>query len=266
MPGLYDWYLDFRKDIVLAHGIVYGHPRSKLPDGTFIHTSAIQEMAAAEGGLVVRTYSGSRYFLRSEEIDPICGEDAASHPYMARDIGKETASALERFGISGGFVEECLQARRGADARRREEEELLVGPGELLLDTIGTHVIRSLFRTAGGAPVSVKPLVHAGMFQDSVLITDWEGGTVDFRYFPMGCCMEPYHISDGLRTIKVRNLGKQAMYLGKVGRAVVCPPSEITAIPAAEHDCEGLFSPDAVNGKGLYKTILSKDGGEADDK
>ena len=265
MPGLYDWYLDFYKDAVLAHGIVYGHPGSRLPDGTFIHTSAVQEMAAEEGGLVLRTRSGSRYFLRPEEIDPICGEDAASHPAMIRDIGKETASVLALFGISGGFVEDCVQARRGADARRREEEELLTEPGELLLTTIGTGAIRSLFRTADGTPVSVKPFVHVGMLQDSVLITDWEGRAVDFRYFPMERGMEPYHISDGLKTIKVRNLGERAVYFGKTGREVVCPPGEITAIPAAEHDCEGLFSPDAVNGKGLYKTILSKDG-EAEDQ
>lgn len=216
--------------------------------------------------MVLKTYSGSRYFLRPEEVHLICGEDAASHPTMIRDIGKETASVLAMFGISDGFVEDCLQARREADARRREEEELLAEPGELLLTTIGTSVIRSLFRTAGGTPVSVKPFVHVGMFQDSVLITDREGGTVDFRYFPMERGMEPYHISDGLQTIKVRNLGERAVYFGKRGHEVVCPPGVITAIPSAEHDCEGLFSPDAVNGKGLYKKLLLDDEGEADDK
>ena len=266
MPGLYDWYLDSYKDVVLAHGIVYGHPGSRLSDGKSIRTSAVQEMAEEAGGLVLRTYSGSRYFLRQEEIHPICGEDAASHPYMVRDIGAETAFALEQFGIRAGFLEDCLQARRGADARHREEEEPLAGPGELLLTTIGAGVIRSLFRTAEGTPVSVKPLVHVGMLRDSVLITDWEGRTVDFRYFPMERGMEPYHISDGLLTIKVRNLGERAVYFGKTGREVVCPPGEITTIPAVEHDCEGLFSPDAVNGKGLYKKLFSKDGGETDDR
>ena len=263
MPGLYDWYLGEHRDVAAAWGIVYGHPKPKLPDGMFIHTSWILEMAAAEGGLVLSTYSGSRYFLRPEEIDPICGEDAASNPAMNRDIGKETAYVLEQFGIGGSFMEDCLRARRETDARRRREEERLVEPGELLLTIMGTSVIRSLFLTADGTPVSVKPFVHMGMFQDSVLLTDWESRTVDFRYFPKGDCMEPYHISDGLRTVKVRNLGEQAIYFGKAGREVVCPPGKLTAIPAAEHDAEGLFSPDAVNGKGLYKTLFSKDEGEA---
>ena len=31
-------------------------------------------------------------------------------------------------------MEDCLQARRGADSRRRAEDELLTGPGELLLN------------------------------------------------------------------------------------------------------------------------------------
>lgn len=250
MPGLYDWYLVRYENVVLAKGTVYGHPKSKLPDGMFIHTSAVQEAAAEEGGLVLKTHSGSRYFLRPEEINPGRGED--------------TAYALARFGIGGGFVEDCLQARREADARSREEEERMTEPEELLLTAVGTHAIRALFRTAGGAPVRVEPSVHAGLFQDSVLITDWEGGTVDFRYFPMGDFMEPYHISDGLRTVKVRNLGKRAVYFGKTGREAVCPPGEITAIPAAEHDHEGLFFSGAVNGKGLYQTMLSNDGEEPD--
>lgn len=264
MPGLYDWYLECHRDVATAWGTVYGHPKSRLPDGMFIHTSPILEMAAEEGGLVLKTCSGSRYVLRPEEIDPVCGEDAASNPALIRDIGKETAAVLARFGISGSFAEDCLRARREADARHREMEERETGPGELLLTAMGTHVIRGLFRSADGTRVSVKPFVHVGMFQDSVLLTDWEGGAVDFRYFPKEGCMEPYHISDGLRTVKVRNLGEQAVRFGKTGREVVCPPGEVTAIPAAEHDAEGLFSPDAVNGKGLYKTMLSSEGGKTD--
>lgn len=252
MPGLYDWYLMSHQDMSMAKGIVYGHPKSKLPDGMFIHTSPIQEMVAEEGGLVLLTFTGSRYFLRPEEIDLNHGED--------------TASTLALFGIGAGFAEDCLRARREADARLPEEEGRLAEPGELLLTTMGTGVIRALFRAADGTPVSVKPFIHAGMFQDSVLITDWEGGTVDFRYFPRGERMEPYHVSDGLRTVKVRNLGARAVYFGKAAREVVCPPGKVTAIPAAEYDDEGLFSPDAVNGKSLFNQTISNYGGEADDQ
>lgn len=243
----------------------HSHSKAKLPDGMHIHTSAVQEMAVEEGGLVLVTYSGTRYVLKPEGIHPRCGEDAASHPEMGRDIGKETVSSLEQFGIGAGFMEDCLRARREADARLMEEEGRLLEPEELLLTTRDVSVVRALFRTADGTPVSVEPTIHSGMFQDSILVTDWKCGTVDFRYFPMGDRMEPYHISDGLKVIKVRNIGNRPVYFGKPGREVICPPGELTAIPAAEHDDEGLFSPDAVNGKGLYQTMLSENGEETDD-
>ena len=202
-----------------------------------------------DGTLVLITASGSEYQLRPEEIHPDCG--------------KVTADSLAPFGIVAGFVEDCLQARREEDARLMEEEGRLLEPGELLLTTCWNRAIRALFRAAGGALVSVRPTVHGGMFQDSVLLTDREGGRVDFRYFPTGSGdrIEPYHISDGLRVIKIHNLGGPTVRFGKAGREVRCPPGEITAIPAAEHEREGLVSPDAVNGKGLYKAILQKGDG-----
>lgn len=245
MPGLYNWYLERIQGVSTAWGVVCEHP--KLLDGTFIHTSLIQEAAVEGDGLVLITYSGNRYLLRPGEILPNPGED--------------TASCLAEFGIGAGFVENCLRARREADARLREEDERLTEPGELLLTVVGTGVVRNLFRDAEGAAVSIKPTLHESMFEDSILITDWNGGKVDFRYFPRLGRIEPYHISDGLRTIKVRNLGTRAMYFGKAGREVSCPPGEITAIPAAEHDDEWLFSPDVVNGK----CLISKRKKEADD-
>lgn len=89
---------------------------------------------------------------------------------------------------------------------------------------------------------------------------------MDFRYFPRGERMEPYHISNGLRTVKVRNLGERAVRFGKAEREAVCPPGEITAVPAAEHGDEWLISPDVVNGKSLFNQTVSENGGKADDR
>lgn len=57
------------KGSVRAHGIVKGHHR--LPDGTHIHTSRIEQLdtEADEGRFVARTHSGSLYELMFEEID-----------------------------------------------------------------------------------------------------------------------------------------------------------------------------------------------------
>lgn len=113
-----------------------------------------------------------------------------------------SASALALFGIRDGFVEDCPRARRAEDARFVDEEGRLLEPGELLLAAMGNCVLRNLFRAADGALVSVKPTVHTGMFQDSILITDWEDGSVDFRYFPIG---------DGWDPEKARRTGPQGL-------------------------------------------------------
>lgn len=254
MPSLYNWYLECRQGMVKAKGRVFGHPGFSLPDGVFAATTPVREAAVIDGTLVLITASGREYLLRPEEID--------------LDRGEAAAAGLALFGIEADFVESCLQARREEDARLLEEEGRLVEPGELLLTTCWNRTIRALFRAADGTLVSVRPTVHTGMFQDSVLITDREGGRVDFRYFPMGdgFRIKPYHISDGLRVIKIHNLGSPLVLFGETGREVRCPPGEVTAIPAAEHDREGLVSPDVVTGKGLHNQTISENGGEANDE
>lgn len=254
MPSLYNWYLERRHGAARANGRVFGHPGFKLPDGVFATTSPVQDAAVIDGTLLLLTLSGTEYLLRPEEIDP--------------DRTDTTAENLAFFGVGAGFVEDCLRARREEDARLMEEEGRLLEPGELLLTVCWTSTIRALFRAADGTLVSVKPRVHQGMMQRSVLITDWEGGRVDFRYFPTGHGnrIEPYHISDGLRVIKLHVFGGPDVFFGQGGHEVRCLLGEITAIPAAEHDREGLVSPDAVNGKGLCRETISNDEGEADDK
>lgn len=254
MPSLYNWSLYDYRGFAKAHGRVFGHPSYKVADGISVDTSPVQDAAVVDGTLVLLTLSGTEYHLRPEEIDP--------------DRTEVTAENLAFFGVETGFVEDCLRARRAEDARLMEEEGRLLEPGELLLTTCWNRTIRALFRAADGALVSVQPAVHGGMFQDSILITDREGGRVDFRYFPTGSGnrIEPYHISDGLRVIKLHNLGGPTVFFGNAECEVRCPPGEITAIQAAEHDREGLVSPDAVNGKGLCKITLSSEGGKANER
>lgn len=237
MLTLYYWKMESCDGEFIAWGFVSGHPR--LPDG-FIHTSAVQEASVSDGVLLLRTASEHLYALRPEGIDPGCRE--------------ETAACLAFFGIDADFVERCVQSWMEADAGRQAEMERTLGHGELLLEMVGTTALQAFFRTAEERIVSIRRNVDLGMFQDSVLLTDWEGRTVDFRYFPMGSRVEPYHISDGLRVIKVRNLGSTDVLFGAKGKEVVCRAGEITSIPAAEYNNEGLLSTDAVNGKSLLQT------------
>ena len=241
MPFLYNWRLWRWGDQVCAGGLVTGHLNPSIQEGQEIHTSPIVKAEVAEGALRLFTASGSGYGLMPEAI--------CSH----REQAEETAQSLAAFGIGADFVEDCLRAREAAAARDAREESELLGPGELLVVTVGLNVLRGLFRAGDGTLTSVSPTVHLGMFQDSVLLTDWNGGAVDFRYFPrMDGRIEPYHISDGVETVKVKNLGRVSIPFGYREKTILCPPGEVTAIPAADYPYEGLFSPDVVNGKGLY--------------
>ena len=239
MPTLRNWGLtqSYHGGWIAASGRVSGHP-SLRTDGR-IHTSPVAEAELVDGVLLLTTASDHLYTLPPEWFDP--------------NYQESTAACLEQLGLDAGFADACVQARTQADQARLAENERETGPGELLLEVIGTSARRALFRTAEGKLVHLTRLVHSGMFQDSILFTDWEGGAVDFRYFPRAGRMEPYHISDGLHTIKIRNLGGGPVIFGREGKEVMCPAGEVTAIPAAEHDREGLFSPDAVNGKNIFR-------------
>ena len=221
----------------VAWGLVCGHP--SLPTDGLIHTSPVAEAELAGGVLRLTTASDHLYTLLPEWFDP--------------NYREPTAACLERLGLDPGFADACVQARTGADRARLAENERETGPGELLLEVIGVTALQALFRTAEGKPVPLRPMLHLSMTQDSVLFTDWEKRTVDFRYWPMHGKIVPYRISDGLHTIKLRNLGGGPVIFGREGKETICPAGEVTAIPAAEHDREGLFSPDAVNGKSTLR-------------
>ena len=221
---------------IAAVGRVSDHPSLRTDDR--IHTSPVAEAELVDGALLLTTASDHLYTLLPEWFDP--------------NYRESTAACLEQLGPDAGFADVCVQARTQADQARLSENEQETGPGELLLEMIGTSARQAIFRTAQGKPVHLKRLIHSGMFQDSILFTDWEGGTVDFRYFSRDGWVEPYHISDGLHTVKIRNLGSGPVLFGCVGKETVCPAGKVTAIPAAEHNREGLFSPDVVNGKNIF--------------
>lgn len=150
-------------------------------------------------------------------------------------------------------------------SRREETLRRELAPGELLLEAVGVNTLRAWFQTGEGL-VRLRPDVHVGMVQDSVLLWDRAERSVDFRYFPKVDRMEPYHLSDGLKTIQIRNLGNGEVVFGYHDRKVTCPPGKTTAIPTSDYNREGLFSPNAVNGKGLYRGLAKEGPGSSDQK
>ena len=92
---------------------------------------------------------------------------------------------------------------------------------------------------------TVKPYVHSGMFQDSILYT--VPGVLDFRYFPQYNGMESYHWNDTIKHIYLENcLDAPFTFNGKV-----INPGCVECFENTERN-EGLLSPDVVDGSNFF--------------
>ena len=256
MLELKQWYLRETCDNrIYANGSVYGHYR--LSDGDHIHTSYIVKSYLLENGVYVfETYSGSLYQLSEDEICP--------------ELFEKTKRILEKVEWSkADDIRERLDRANNEFAQRRQARESIVngardwaaanlGNGELYLIMESMKVLKALHK-AEEQIYEIPVKVHSGMFQDSVLITDWENGTVDFRFFP-NFQMEPYHWSDGLEKLHIHNVASKAFSFQGTDGGILCEAGKITTVDKNAYRGEGLFSPDAVNGKCMFfsKEILEE--------
>ena len=105
----------------------------------------------------------------------------------------------------------------------------------------------------GDAVGIVKPGVHIGMFQDSVLYmkyaTEEDPSALDFRYFPKGFgdVMETYNWSDNIKQAVIKNQRGHSLIFNHEEIA----PGETKVFTPVTHR-QGLFSPDCYNGKSLF--------------
>ena len=91
-----------------------------------------------------------------------------------------------------------------------------------------------------------RPMVHVGMFQDSVLYT--EPGILDFRYFPGYQSVKTYSWSDNIKQVVVKNCMDEPLSYNNKKINV----NDIKIFTSDEH-CQGLISPDCVTGKSILK-------------
>ena len=104
----------------------------------------------------------------------------------------------------------------------------------------------------------IKPYLHVGTFQDSVLYmknaeTD-DSCSLDFRYFPRND-IETYSWSDNIKYAVIKNtLEKEIIFNNER-----IQPGE-TKIFTPKNHREGLFSPDCHNGKSVLSEWLKKKG------
>ena len=226
-----------------AHGIVLGHP--KLQEGIDIHTSVIKtiKLDNENNCLIMRTRSGSEYEL--------------SFASISFETFDETQACLETFNIDKLSLEQCEELHKEEEKQFLSKVEASIKSNELYLGIIGMYVQKAYFKNNTGTirELHVKP--HIGMLQDSYLITDWKKGEVDFRYFDKFDGIEPYHWSDGLEAILIDNMGTSNIKFFGTDKTIICQ-SGVTRIEKEVYRGEGLFTPDVVNGKGLFSEMAKE--------
>ena len=154
------------KGAVRAHGIVKGHHR--LPDGTHIHTSRIEQLdtEADEGRFVARTHSGSLYELMFEEIDGERISDTMKilgKYEVPEEVLKLCESTAYRYQVRKAAEEKENYKRRAmeADSTIRSEELYLV---------IGEKENYAFCRNDNGKMMEIEVILSVGMFDERYLI------------------------------------------------------------------------------------------------
>ena len=144
-----------------------------------------------------------------------------------------------------------------AQMEEQEKQHLLEIAGKyedcVYIEVSSVHSGSKLAYHLGDAVGIVEPIVHSGMFQDSVLYmkyaTEEDHYALDFRYFPKGFgdVMETYSWSDNI---------KQAVIKNQKGHSLIFNHEEIapgeTKVFTPDTHKQGLFSPDCYNGKSLF--------------
>lgn len=218
-----------------AHGTVSGHP--KLQDGIYITTSPIEKIDFDDkkNQILFRTRSQNDYSMDLREINFQSWED--------------TVECLEKMNVTIPSEEECLKLAEKLKAEKLKKVSEILKDNELYLKMSGLYVQKAFWKKGEIREIGVRE--HIGMFQDSYLITDWDKGEVDFRYFDRLMSIEPYHYSDGLETIYIDNVGTEDFLFRDGETEILCKSGEITTIGNKYFKNEGLFSPDVVTGKSL---------------
>lgn len=218
-------YLDFFDGKVSAHGYLFGH--EEVDEGTYCDLSHIQEIMVKDDNFLIRAISGNIYQLEFKEINESmldCTEEALNQLGVAVD--------MERIKT---IVQQNGQKRAEWLAGVLNPCELYI---RLLTDVSVTH---AYYMEESGKIVKANVRYHTGTFQDSILIRDYS--KFDFRFFPQGISITPYHWSDGLRAVKIHSICGNLRFRGSF-REILCKAGEVTTIESKEYKEGVVCSPD----------------------
>lgn len=228
MPKLFQWDLVMRRGTPIGVGIVSGH--RKLMEGTDIHTSPISHVERLGNELQMETASGNIYHLPMKERSPRILEAEAIGP--------------EQLGLPADFWAQCAWAREEAAQAENADLQPLIKPGTLFMRIVGTSILSALWAGMDARIRDASIGIHLGMFQDSYLIRGARGeaeeaDNADLRVFPMRNRLEPYHISEGIKSLLVRNEGCTDVAVGFETKFVLCPSGAAAPISIRVQSCGG---------------------------
>lgn len=239
MTKLMKWHIEEIMESFVVGGVV-ANDSERFLAGTSIITSMIDTVKVDEANkaFIFHTMSGSDYLCSFEDIR------------ISARFAEFSKDNLERMNVSRAIVDEAIKLaheKEGSFVVRLEKELL---SGDLYLELGAGGILSVHFKYLDGVH-RISSRIHSGMFVDSYLYCIL--GVVDFRHYAFcGGTVSTYHMSDSIKRLVVNNIGSKPVTIDK---KVYESGITITCV-TEENRQEGLFSPDAFNGKSWMTDLL----------
>jgi hypothetical protein len=207
-----------------------------------ILTSMIDNVEVDEPNkaFIFHTMSGSEYLCPFEDIR-----------WTSR-FAEFSKDNLERLKVSRGFVDEAIKLAHEKESSFVTWLEKEIFNGDLFIE-IGAGGILNVHFKYEDKVYRISSQIHMGMFSDSYLYR--LSGVVDFRHYAfVGGSVNTYHMSDSIKRLVVNNIGSRPVTIDNV---VYKHGINVTLVTEENHP-EGLFSPDAFNGKSLISDFIKE--------
>ena len=215
MYRLLNWYFKNYPGIgMIAKGNVIDKP--KFYNGEIIKTSKIEEIDLDDKNkeFTFITYSGSLYTAKYDDVNV--------------EFIEYVEEGLKNFNIDKEKLEVFRNTYKLAKDKLMDYVSSILNPNELYIEMAGVSALRAFFMTNERELKEIPITIHVGMFQDSVLITDFENN-VDFRFFFNAYKIRPYSWNEELKTIKIYNFGHDINFRHE-DKVVQVKSNELTVI------------------------------------
>ena len=215
MYRLLNWYFKNYPGIgMIAKGNVIDNP--KFYNGEIIKTSKIEEIDLDDKNkeFTFITYSGSLYTAKYDDVNV--------------EFIEYVEEGLKNFNIDKEKLEVFRNTYKLAKDKLMDYVSSILNPNELYIEMAGVSALRAFFMTNERELKEIPITIHVGMFQDSVLITDFENN-VDFRFFFNPNEIRPYSWNEELKAIKIYNFGHDINFRHE-DKVVQVKSNELTVI------------------------------------